>query len=82
MAVAPDWNLLLVRGREARALLPRQPGLPLVAWGNSRAAQLDTGYTEHPVFADRAAGASWLRPAEDLIRREPGTAQMRRKVEI
>ena len=27
MAVAPDWNLLLVRRREARALLPRQPPL-------------------------------------------------------
>lgn len=32
MAVAPDWYLLLVRGREARGLLPRHSGSSLAAW--------------------------------------------------
>lgn len=73
MAVERDWNLRLVRSREARALLPRQPGTELVAWGNLRVAHLDTGYTEHPTFGDWSAGAVWLRPAEGLNRREPGT---------
>lgn len=70
--VEPDWNLRLVRSREALALLPRQPGGTGVAWGNLRVAHLDTGYTEHPAFGDWATGAVWLRPADGLNRREPG----------
>jgi hypothetical protein len=72
MPTPPDWNLQLVRSREARALLPKLPGTQLVSWGNLRVAHLDTGYTEHPAFGDFATGASWLRPAEGLNRREPG----------
>jgi subtilisin family serine protease len=75
MARTPkDWNLQLVRSREARALLPTHPGSPHVAWGNIRVAHLDTGYTEHPAFGDWTAGTQWLQPAEGLNRREPGTA--------
>lgn len=72
MAVAADWNLRLVRSREARALLPKQPGSELVAWGPLGVAHLDTGYTEHPTFGDWTVGTVWLRPAEGLNRREPG----------
>ena len=75
MAATPkDWNLQLVRSREARVLLPTLPGSHQVAWGNIRVAHLDTGYTEHPAFGDWAAGGQWLQPAEGLNRREPGTA--------
>lgn len=76
VAFAPDWNLRIVRSREARALLPKQPGSQLVAWGNLRVAHLDTGYTEHPAFGEWASGASWLRPAEGINRREPGAAPL------
>lgn len=76
MAILPDWNLQLVRSREARALLPKRPGSQQVAWGNLRVAHLDTGYTEHPAFGDWAASASWLMPAEGLNRREPGAAPL------
>ncbi len=74
MAPTPDWNLKMVRSREARRLLPKVPGsgTDAVAWGNVRVAHLDTGYTEHPAFGDWAGGAAWLRVADGLNLREPG----------
>src|SRR5688500_3211710 len=73
MAPIPDWNLKMVRSREARRLLPKvQGGSDAVAWSNIRVAHLDTGYTEHPAFGDWAGGAAWLRVTDGLNLREPG----------
>lgn len=74
MAASDDWNLTMVRAREARGLLPQTaPGSGVVAWGGVVVGHLDTGYTPNPVFGDWAAGTAWLRPADGLNLREPGT---------
>jgi subtilisin family serine protease len=73
MPASDDWNLRLVRSREARALLPQTAaGSGVVAWGSLRVGHLDTGYTPHPIFGDWPAGTAWLRPADGLNLREPG----------
>ena len=52
MAPRPDWNLRMVRSREARALLPKLPGtLEQVDWRDLRVGHLDTGFTEKPAPA-------------------------------
>lgn len=61
-----DWNLIMVRAREARALLPQLPGGGGTDWGDVRVAHLDTGYTRHPVFGDWSGGGSWIRPAAGI----------------
>ncbi|GBD45128.1 Subtilisin BL [bacterium HR40] len=63
MASRDDWNLRMVRAREALALLPRSPEGG-TDWGDIRVAHLDTGYTKHPVFGDWQTGNSWLQPGE------------------
>ncbi len=74
MAPRPDWNLSMVRSREARQLLPKLPGLPeQVDWGDLRVGHLDTGFTEHPVFGDWATGHISLRVADGLNLREAGS---------
>jgi subtilisin family serine protease len=73
VAPRPDWNLRMVRSREARALLPQLPGAPgQVDWEDLRVGHLDTGFTEHPVFGDWATGAIWLRTGDGLNLREGG----------
>jgi hypothetical protein len=65
MAPRPDWNLRMVRSREARQLLPKLRGTPeQVDWGDPRVGHLDTGFTEHPVFGDWATEDVWLRTAD------------------
>jgi subtilisin family serine protease len=74
MAARPDWNLRMVRSREARQLLPQLPGAPeRVDWRALRVGHLDTGFTEHPVFGNWATGEVWLRRADGLNLREGGT---------
>ncbi len=65
MAPRPDWNLLMVRAREAWRLLPKLPD-GSIDWGDIRVGHLDTGYTRHPIFGDWAAGSAWLRPEDGL----------------
>jgi Subtilase family len=73
MAPRPDWNLRMVRSREARELLPKLPGTPeQVDWRDLRVGHLDTGFTEHAVFGDWATGSVWLRTADGLNLREGG----------
>lgn len=50
-----DWHLDLVRAPQAWALLG---GPDNIAWGNTRVAHIDTGYTRHPVFG--FPGPSWV----------------------
>jgi subtilisin family serine protease len=74
MAPRPDWNLRMVRSREARALLPKLPGTPeQVDWHDLRVGHLDTGFTEHPVFGDWATDDVWLLTADGLNLREGGS---------
>lgn len=41
-----DWNLKMVRSREARELLPKQTQASTrTDWGKIRVGHLDTGYT-------------------------------------
>ena len=48
MAPRPDWNLRMVRSREAKQLLPKLPGTPeQVDWRGRRVGHLDMGFTEH-----------------------------------
>lgn len=48
-----DWNLKMVRSREARELLPKQTQAPTrTDWGKIRVGHLDTGYTRNDVFGD------------------------------
>jgi subtilisin family serine protease len=63
MPPSDDWNLEMVRAREARELLPEGPDGASVDWGDVRVAHLDTGYTRHPVFGDWEAGESWIQHA-------------------
>jgi hypothetical protein len=73
MAPRPDWNLRMVRSREARQLLPKLPGAPeRVDWRGLRVGHLDTGYTEHPVFGDWPTGDVWIRREDGLNLREGG----------
>lgn len=65
MAPRPDWNLLMVRARDAWRLLPKRPD-GSIDWGAIRVGHLDTGCTRHPIFGDWTAGSSWLRPADGL----------------
>jgi hypothetical protein len=74
MEPRPDWNLHMVRSREAQQLLPKLPGMPeRVDWRDLRVGHLDTGFTEHPVFGDWTTGAVWLRTADGLNLREGGS---------
>ena len=74
MAPRPDWNLRMVRSREARQLLPKLPGAPeRVDWRGLRVGHLDTGYTEHPVFGDWPTGDVWIRHEDGLNLREGGS---------
>ena len=66
MSPAPDWNLVMVRSREARRLLPKRPGTDQIDWGGMRVAHLDTGYTEHPAFGFGPGATPWLLPADGL----------------
>jgi subtilisin family serine protease len=70
MPASDDWNLKMVRSREARALLPQTaPGSGVVAWGKLRVGHLDTGYTPHPIVGD-LAGRPGVAPVEG---EEPGS---------
>lgn len=64
MAPEPDWNLRMVRSREAMRRLPKKN--KGVNWKDIRVAQLDTGYTEHPAFGYRAGEKPWLLVREGL----------------
>lgn len=69
-----DWNLRMVGSREARRLLPQQPGgTRRVDWRGTLVGHLDTGYTEHPVFGDWGSGRQWLRVADGFNFREQGS---------
>lgn len=69
-----DWNLRMVGSREARRLLPQQPGgTGRVDWRGTLVGHLDTGYTEHPVFGDWGSGRQWLRVADGFNFREQGS---------
>lgn len=59
------WNLKLVRAREAFSMLPRSGGDDEVDWGEVEIAQIDTGYTEHPVFGPWPNGRSEILRVED-----------------
>lgn len=60
-----QWNLNMVRARQAWALIPG--GLPAKAWQTIRVGHIDTGYTEHPVFGFEADGRSpAVRPHEGI----------------
>lgn len=72
MSPPPDWNLVMVRSREARKLLPKRPGTDDVDWGGLRVAHLDTGYTEHPAFGFRPGATPWLLAGDGLNRFGPG----------
>ena len=65
-----DWNLVAVRARPARALLPKRPD-GTIDWGDIGLGHLDSGYTAHPYFGDPASGQSWLRPEAGLNVLEP-----------
>jgi subtilisin family serine protease len=74
MAPRPDWNLSMIRSREARRLLPKLPGLPeRVDWRDLRVGHLDTGFTEHPVFGDWTTESVSIRVADGLNLREGGS---------
>ena len=69
-----DWNLTMVRSREARLLLPQGPlG---VDWSDIRVAHLDTGYDpEHkalPAGLDLPAIVERAAPAVDCSRMRVG----------
>ena len=66
MAPEADWNLEMVRSREARRLLPKLPGTRAVDWGDIRVAHLDTGFTRHPAFGFRPGETPWLLPGDGL----------------
>ncbi len=68
-----DWNLKMVRSREARELLPKQTQAPTrTDWGKIRVGHLDTGYTRNEVFGDWASGAQWLDTKKGINLREGG----------
>ncbi len=72
MPPRPDWNLKMVRAREARRHLPKLGGsVELIDWGDVQVGHLDTGYTEHEVFGDWTNGAVWLGVDAGLNLREP-----------
>ncbi|VAW78937.1 hypothetical protein MNBD_GAMMA12-3235 [hydrothermal vent metagenome] len=48
--VARNWNLDLVNAKKAMNYLKRELGE--INWSGVEVAQIDTGYTEHPVFGD------------------------------
>jgi len=49
--VATPWNVAMVRGREAQALLPKQADNDdAIDWGEIEIAQIDTGCTRHEAF--------------------------------
>lgn len=50
-----DWHLAMVRAPAAWARLGGPDG---IAWGATRVAQLDTGYTQHPAFG--FAAGTWV----------------------
>lgn len=56
-AGALDWHLDMVRAPAAWALLG---GPDAIAWGPTRVAQLDTGYTRHPAFGFGSGASSWI----------------------
>ncbi|MES9856108.1 MAG: S8/S53 family peptidase [Sedimenticola sp.] len=53
------WNLTVIRARPALKLLPMDP-TGSIDWSEVDIAQIDTGYTEHPVFGDFVAGETHL----------------------
>lgn len=68
-----DWNLKMVRSREARELLPKQTGNPdRIDWGKIKVGHLDTGYTKHPVFGDWSSKSQWLDVKRGINLREDG----------
>ena len=72
MAPRQDWNLTMVRARQARRHLPKLGGsTELIDWGEIEVGHLDTGYTEHEAFGDWTNGAVWLRVDAGLNLREP-----------
>lgn len=56
-----DWHLASVRAPQAWALLGGPQG---IAWGDTRIAQIDTGYVPHAVFGFGTAGGSWIDTAD------------------
>ncbi len=52
-----DWHLDMVRAPAAWQLLG---GPGNIAWGTTRVAQLDTGYTRHPAFGFGAGATTWV----------------------
>lgn len=44
-----DWNLTMVRARQAQKLMPKKSN-GVIDWGDVDVAQIDTGYLPHPVF--------------------------------
>jgi subtilisin family serine protease len=71
---AKDWNLTMVRAREALALLPQHPGRDdEVDWGEIEIAQIDTGYTAHAIFGfGPGADNTFLRVEDGANFVEPG----------
>jgi subtilisin family serine protease len=69
-----DWNLSMVRAREALAMLPRRPDSDdMIDWRGVEIAQIDTGYTEHNVFGPWNEGKSpALRVSDGVNFVEPG----------
>lgn len=59
----PDdqWNRTIVRLDKALAMMPRKANGEDVAWGASRVAHLDTGYTEHPALGFANGKSPWIK---------------------
>jgi len=57
--VDKDWNLSMVKAREAYGLLSQNSGSShLVDWRDVTIAHIDTGFTTNPVFRWNSSGAS------------------------
>jgi len=69
----PDWNLTMVKAREALALLPRLPETDdRIVWREVEVAHVDTGCTRHPVFGP------WSGDHTEVLRVEDGLNLMER----
>lgn len=53
-----EWNLDMVRAREALAMLKQRTSHEEIDWADLLVAHIDTGYTRHPVFRFRKSGTS------------------------
>ena len=55
-----DWNLTMVRARQAQKLMPKKAN-GAINWGSVDVAQIDTGYLPHPVFGFGGGKKTYLR---------------------